>query len=72
LRRAGETVIYERVLQDMKARDERDSARRTAPLRPADDAIVLDTTDLDPEATFQAALAVIEKKLAGKHRRDAR
>lgn len=72
LRRAGETVIYERVLQDMKDRDERDSARRTAPLRPADDAIVLDTTDLDAEATFQAALAVIEKKLAGKHRRDAR
>ncbi|MBX6369610.1 MAG: (d)CMP kinase [Rhodospirillales bacterium] len=72
LRRAGEAVIYERVLQDMKDRDERDSARRTAPLRPADDAIVLDTTDLDAEATFQAALAAIEKKLAGKHRRDAR
>jgi cytidylate kinase len=67
LRRLGETVIYERVLQDMKDRDARDSARRTAPLRPADDAIVLDTTELDAEAAFRAAVAAIEEKLAGKN-----
>jgi cytidylate kinase len=66
LRQLGETVIYERVLQDMKDRDARDSARRTAPLRPADDAIVLDTTELDAEAAFRAAVAAIEEKLAGK------
>jgi cytidylate kinase len=65
LRRLGETAIYDRVLQDMKERDARDSARRTAPLRPADDAIVLDTTELDAEAAFRAAVAAIEKKLAG-------
>jgi CMP/dCMP kinase len=72
LRQLGEVVIYERVLQDMKDRDARDSARRTAPLRPADDAIVLDTTELDAEAAFRAALQAIEKKLAGKHYRSAR
>jgi cytidylate kinase len=72
LRRLGETVIYERVLQDMKDRDARDSARRTAPLRPADDAIVLDTTELDAEAAFRAAVAAIEEKLAGKHHPSAR
>jgi CMP/dCMP kinase len=72
LRQLGEVVIYERVLQDMKDRDARDSARRTAPLRPADDAIVLDTTELDAEAAFRAALQAIEKKLAGKHHRSAR
>jgi CMP/dCMP kinase len=67
LQALGEPAIYDRVLQDMKERDARDSARRTAPLRPADDAIVLDTTELDAEAAFRAALAAIDKKLAGKH-----
>lgn len=72
LRQLGETVIYGRVLQDMKDRDARDSARRTAPLRPADDAIVLDTTELDAEAAFEAAVRAIEEKLAGKHHRSLR
>src|SRR4029078_4380194 len=49
LRQLGEVVIYERDLAGRKARGARDSARRTAPLRPADDAIVLDTTELDAE-----------------------
>jgi cytidylate kinase len=72
LRRLGEAAIYSRVLQDMKDRDARDSARRAAPLRPADDAIVLDTTELDAEAAFRAALRAIEEKLAGKHHRSVR
>jgi len=72
LQRLGEIAIYERVLQDMKERDARDSARRTAPLKPAEDAIVLDTTELDAEAAFRAALAAIETKLAGKAQRSAR
>jgi CMP/dCMP kinase len=61
-------AIYERVLQDLIDRDARDSQRRTAPLVPADDAIVLDTTELDPDAAFRAAVAEIEKKLAGRRR----
>jgi CMP/dCMP kinase len=72
LQRLGGIAIYERVLQDMKERDARDSARLTAPLRPAEDAIVLDTTELDAEAAFRAALAAIETKLAGKAQRSAR
>jgi CMP/dCMP kinase len=66
LRAAGVEAIYERVLQDMKDRDARDSGRQTAPLKPADDAFVLDTTALDAEAAFAAAIAYIDGKLAGK------
>jgi CMP/dCMP kinase len=56
LREAGGKAIYERVLQDMKNRDARDSERRTAPLVPADDAFVIDTTALDADAVFAVAL----------------
>ena len=66
LRAAGAEAIYERVLQDMKDRDARDSGRKAAPLRPADDAFVLDTTALGAEAAFAAAIAYIDGKLAGK------
>jgi len=66
LREAGVEAIYERVLQDMKDRDARDSQRQTAPLRPADDAFVLDTTALDAEAAFAAAITYIDGKVAGK------
>ena len=48
----------------MKDRDARDSQRRAAPLVPADDAFVLDTTTLDADAAFAAAVAFIERKLA--------
>ena len=51
----GEKSIYPRVLDELRARDQRDSERSTAPLRPADDALVLDTSALDAEQTFEAA-----------------
>jgi cytidylate kinase len=66
LRAAGVEAIYERVLQDMKDRDARDSGRQAAPLKPADDAFVLDTTALNADAAFAAAIAYIDGKLAGK------
>ena len=47
-------------------RDARDSGRQAAPLRPADDAFVLDTTALSADAAFAAAIAYIDGKLAGK------
>lgn len=65
LRDAGAPAIYEAVLQDMKDRDARDRERRAAPLVPADDAFVLDTTALDADAAFGAALDFIGRKLAG-------
>ena len=61
-------IIYERVLQDMKARDARDSGRAAAPLKRAPDALELDTTALDADAAFAAAVAFIAGKLAGKQR----
>jgi cytidylate kinase len=66
LRDSGADAIYDLVLQDMKDRDARDSQRRTAPLVPADGAFVLDTTALDADAAFAAALDFIGRKLAGK------
>jgi len=62
LRARGETVIYDAVLQDMEARDARDSRRSVAPLRPADDALVLDTSTLSPDAVFERARAFVEGK----------
>lgn len=56
----GRDVPYERILAEILERDERDSHRSTAPLRQADDAIRLDTTALDPDAAFQAAVAIVE------------
>jgi len=64
---AGDSgTIYERVLQDMTARDARDSERQAAPLIRAADALELDTTALDADAAFAAAVDFIARKLAGK------
>ncbi len=52
-------VTYEAVLADMRQRDARDSGRATAPLKPAEDAVVLDTTDLDIDEAFEKALKLI-------------
>jgi CMP/dCMP kinase len=68
LQDGGHPAIYEAVLQDMKVRDARDRDRRAAPLVPADDALVLDTTALDADAAFVAALDFVERRLA--QRRD--
>ena len=58
----GEASIYARVLQDMKDRDDRDSNRSVAPLKPAEDAFILDTSELDADQAFKAALSEIEKR----------
>jgi cytidylate kinase len=50
------------VLADILKRDARDTNRAVAPLKPAPDAVVLDTTDLDIEAAVRAAIAIVEKK----------
>jgi cytidylate kinase len=56
----GEKVDYAAVLDDIRKRDERDSLRSSAPLVAAEDAVLLDTTNLDIQAAFQAALAIAE------------
>lgn len=55
----GTPRIYGEVLADVIARDERDSRRMAAPLRPAEDALVLDTTDLDADAAFAKVVAYV-------------
>lgn len=59
----GMNVQLNDVLKDVKARDERDANRKDAPMKPADDAIILDTSDLSIEEVFQKAVAFIEEKL---------
>jgi cytidylate kinase len=58
--------IYARVLQDMKERDERDSTRNVAPLTPAPDALVLDTTALNAEAALAAAVNFVSRRWRGE------
>lgn len=56
----GASIDYEQVLADIARRDQRDSARATAPLRPADDSHLLDTSDLDIETALARAIAIID------------
>ena len=62
LQERGVAAIYARVLQDMKERDTRDRTRAVAPLIPAEDAFLLDTTTLDADAAFTAALEFIKSR----------
>ena len=55
----GQEADYASILQDLKKRDERDSQRTVAPLKPAEDAHLLDTTEMDIEAAFQAAVDIV-------------
>lgn len=59
LQERGEEAIRSAILRDIMDRDERDSSRTVAPLEPAKDAKVLDTSDLDADAVFAAALNFI-------------
>ncbi len=61
-------VEYCEVVSDIKKRDERDSGRAIAPLKPAPDAVLLDTTGLDIEAAFRAAIEIVEAPRAGRTR----
>jgi len=60
LRARGETASLDSILADIRRRDARDQDRATAPLRPAPDAALLDTTDLDIDAAFDAARRIVE------------
>jgi cytidylate kinase len=62
LARRGERVNYAEVLEDIRKRDERDSHRSSAPLLAAADAVMLDTSALDVEGAFAAALAIVMGK----------
>ena len=57
-----EAVDFNAVLTEMRARDARDSTRTTAPLKPARDAVHLDTTQMDVDQVFAAAVALVEER----------
>jgi cytidylate kinase len=63
LQAGGSTLTLAEVDADVRRRDEQDAARAVAPMKPAPDAVVLDTTDMDAEAVFRAALGVVREGL---------
>ncbi|MBW8638005.1 (d)CMP kinase [Hoeflea sp. WL0058] len=63
----GAAAAYDAVLADLRRRDARDSERADSPMRPAHDAYLLDTTEMDIEAAFAAAQCLIEKAIAAKN-----
>jgi cytidylate kinase len=65
---AGAKVSEAEILADILRRDERDMTRPVAPLRPAPDAHLLDTTHLDIDAAFRAAVEIVEAVRAGRKR----
>ena len=58
----GESVSLPALLEDIKARDERDSSRSASPLVPADDAIILDSTSMSIEEVLKTVIAAVEKQ----------
>jgi CMP/dCMP kinase len=64
----GEQAEYEVILADIRRRDERDMNRSTAPLKAAADALTLDTTHLDADAAFRAALDLVGRKRSSGRR----
>ena len=63
LRVSDASLGFETVLADIRARDARDENRQTAPMKQADDAPLLDTSDLSIEEAFAAALALVDPKI---------
>jgi cytidylate kinase len=64
----GEAAVLDVVLEDIRRRDERDAGREVSPMRPAADAFLLDTSNLDIEAAFDTAVGVISRKIGQRGR----
>lgn len=64
LKKIGLDVHYPDVLADIRARDERDKGREAAPLRVAEDAEIIDTSEMTVEAAVEAAIAAVERRRA--------
>jgi cytidylate kinase len=62
LRASGSDMTYPQVLEDVRERDARDRDRSTAPLKPAEDAVLIDTSALDIDAAVAAAIAAIDAR----------
>jgi cytidylate kinase len=66
LRGRGQAVDEAAVLADIRARDDRDMNRAVAPLKPAPDAVLLDTTHLGIDPSVRAAIDIVEAVRAGR------
>ena len=71
LRCKGIESSFEEVLRDIEYRDEQDTARAAAPLKKADDAVLVDTSDIDFEQSLARLCGIIEERLGVKRRSDA-
>ncbi len=65
LEKKGSTETFEQVLQEVKARDEQDMNRPVEPLRQAEDAVLVDSTNLNFEQVVEEILAIVEEKRHG-------
>ena len=65
LREKGQDVTVESILADMERRDALDASRAVAPLKQAEDAVLVDTSDLTLEQSIEAVLTVIRDKMKG-------
>lgn len=63
LTQAGHDALEAQVLEDVKSRDQRDSSRADAPMRAADDAVILDTSEMSIEIALASAVAEVENVL---------
>ena len=63
LEQKGEKPDYEKILEDIIKRDHNDSSRKIAPLRPAEDSIIVDTTELDPEQSVNRITELIKGRM---------
>jgi cytidylate kinase len=60
----GETADVAAILADLQRRDARDSGRAASPLRPADDAVILDTTAMTADEVFASACGIVDRTIA--------
>lgn len=65
LEASGQEADYAEILDEIVARDERDETRAAAPLRKADDAVEVDTTDLDIDEVVERILAIVDERVDG-------
>ncbi|WP_294566909.1 (d)CMP kinase [uncultured Succinatimonas sp.] len=63
LERSGEKADYAAILQEITERDERDRNRAVAPLKPADDAVIIDSSDMTIDEVFNKAMDIVREKL---------
>jgi cytidylate kinase len=69
LEEAGQTVSYETILHQIKKRDKNDSSRDIAPLRAAEDAVVIDSSEMDFEQVVEAISELAKMAIAKRKKR---